>query len=184
LTLALEHSKEKTGRKFWILYAILICAGMWTHYFSAFCWIAHVVIIMVYFGGPKKIYKDKKLFKTLILTYGLAVLLYLPWIPSFFNQIKTVQNGFWIPEMSFETTADFISSALFFNKAQEVTSWGLIIGVSLIVVEFITFMKVYRETSIKNQSKLKGIFRKKSSFHQKVVSLFAKNNPVRQVYHP
>lgn len=157
LTLALEHSKEKSGRKFWILYAILICAGMWTHYFSAFCWIAHVVIIMVHFGGPKKIYKDKKLFKTLILTYGLAVLLYLPWIPSFFNQIKTVQNGFWIPEMSFETTADFISSALFFNKAQEVTSWGLIIGVLLIVIEFITFMKVYRETSIKNQSKLKTL---------------------------
>jgi len=154
LSLALENGAKKEGRKYWVIYAILMAVGMWTHYFSAFMWISQLVAIIVFFGGPKKIFKDKKLFKTILYTYIVAVILYLPWIPSFINQAKTVQNGFWIPEMSFEGAADFVSSALFFNKAQEVTSWGLVFGLLLIAVVIIAFVKICAKADNKLKQKL------------------------------
>ena len=156
LALALEKGKEKGGRKYWVIYAILMAVGMWTHYFSAFMWIAQLVMIVVHFGGPKKIFKDKKLFKTLLYTYIVAVVLYLPWIPSFFNQVKTVQgNGFWIPAMSFEGAADFISSTLFFNLGAEVTNYGLIFGVLLIILTIVAYKKILVSANEKTKEKLK-----------------------------
>ena len=157
LTLALEKGTDKKARKYWILYAIMIAIGMWTHYFSAFMWIAHVVAIVVHFGGFKKIFKDKKLFKTLFFTYAFAVLLYLPWIPAFFNQVKTVQSGFWIPPVSFSSMADFFTSVLFFNKAQEVTGWGFVFGAVLIVLFIATLITTYKKSSEKTKKKLKFV---------------------------
>lgn len=157
LMLALEKGKEKAGRKYWFIYALLICMGMWTHYFSAFAWIAHVVIILVHFGGFKKIFKDKKLFKTLLFTYGFAVLLYLPWIPSFFKQIVTVQSGFWIPPVSFEVMADLVSAILFFNLSADVTSWGWVFGTALIVFFILTFKGVFSKASKKERPMLRNL---------------------------
>ena len=154
LSLALEKGAEKAGRKWWILYAILIATGMWTHYFSAFAWIAHIMMIIYHFGGVKKIFKNKKLLKMIGITYGVAVALFIPWIPSFFKQIVTVQSGFWIPPVSFNAVADFIASALFFNKAQEVVSWGWVFGTALLVVFIISFVLVYKRANEKNRHKI------------------------------
>lgn len=44
LTLALEKGTERSGRKYWVVYAVLMAIGMWTHYFSAFMWIAQLVL--------------------------------------------------------------------------------------------------------------------------------------------
>lgn len=154
LSLALEKGTDKKGRKFWALYAIIIAIGMWTHYFSAFMWIAHVALIVYHFGGFKKIFKDKKLVRTLLFTYGFAVLLYLPWIPAFFNQVKTVQSGFWIPPVSFNSMADFFTSVLFFNKAQEVTGWGFVFGTALIAIFSLALIKIFKKTNVKTKKKL------------------------------
>ena len=155
LTLALEMAADKRGRKYWAIYAILISAGMWTHYFSAFMWLAHVVMIVVHFGGIKKIIDNKKLFRTIIFTYAFAVLLYLPWIPRFFTQIGSVQGGFWIPPISFSSMADFFTSVLFFNKAQEVTGWGFAFGVTLVVFFILALITIFRKASAKNKKYVK-----------------------------
>lgn len=149
---ALEKGTEKSGRKFWAIYAILVSIGMWTHYFSAFAWISHVVLILVHYGGFKKIFADKKLLKTLIFTYAFAVLLYLPWIPSFFKQVVTVQSGFWIPPVSFEVVADFITSIMFFNLSGEVTSWGWVFGTALIVCFIVAFRNALLHASKKEKA--------------------------------
>ncbi|MBQ2639123.1 glycosyltransferase family 39 protein [Candidatus Saccharibacteria bacterium] len=154
LSLALEKGTKREGRKYWIIYAVLVSIGMWTHYFSAFMWLSQFIAIIIFFGGPKKIFKDKEKLKTILLTYVLAILLFLPWIPSFFNQVKTVQQGFWIPAMSFETTADFVSSALFFNKAQEVTSWGLVFGLLLVFFAVLAYKKILKNVDKKIKSKI------------------------------
>jgi hypothetical protein len=83
--------------------------------------------------------------------------LFLPWVPSFFNQVKTVQSGFWIPALSFEVVADFVSSVLFFNKAQEVTSWGLIFGLLLIAFTIISYKKIIKNADEKLKKKLSFI---------------------------
>ena len=157
LSLALDYAKEKKGRKYWVIYALLVCAGMWTHYFTAFVWIAHVVAILVHFGGLRKIFRDKKLFRTLCLVYIFSIVLYLPWISSFFNQIRLVQRGFWIPPVSFEVAADYISSALFFNTSGQVTSWVFLVGVVLIIFFVIGFRRVLAKTNAKTKSRIRFI---------------------------
>ena len=155
LSLALDNAKEKKGRKYFVIYAILIAMGMWTHYFAAFAWIAHVVAIVVHFGGFKKLFKNKIVFKRLLFTYIFAVLLFVPWLPSFFKQIVTVQSGFWIPPVSFESMADFISASLFFATSEQVESWIWVFGMALIILFVTTFIKVYKKQSVKNKSRLK-----------------------------
>ena len=139
LSLALDHKDKKL---YWIVYAILIATGMWTHYFSAFMWLAHVALILIHFKGPKNILKDKKLTKTIIGTYILAIILYLPWIPSFFNQIKTVQSGFWIPPITLNTPINLLSNALFFKDAEDVTSWVAILGFLTLGLFIYAFLKL------------------------------------------
>ena len=155
LSLALDNAKEKKGRKYFVIYAILIAMGMWTHYFSAFAWIAHVVAIIVHFGGFKKLFKNKIVFKRLIFTYIFAVLLFVPWVPSFLKQIVTVQSGFWIPPVSFGSMADFVAAALFFTTADEVKSWAWVFGMALIVLFIITIVNVYKKQNTKNKARLK-----------------------------
>lgn len=154
LSLALEHKEKK---HYWIIYAILVSTGMWTHYFSAFVWIAHLVIIINHFGGIKKLFKDKKTLKTIILTYVLAVALYLPWIPSFFNQIKTVQSGFWIPPISLNTPADFLGNTLFFKDAADVTSWIAILGFTALGLFTYLALKLARTAKKREKQGIKAI---------------------------
>jgi 4-amino-4-deoxy-L-arabinose transferase-like glycosyltransferase len=155
LSLALDNAKEKKGRKYFVIYAILIAIGMWTHYFSAFAWIAHVVAIIVHFGGFKKLIKNKIVFKRLIFTYVFAVLLFVPWVPSFFKQIVTVQSGFWIPPVSFGSMADFIAASLFYNTGDGVESWAWVFGIALIVVFIVSLVNVYKSQKTKIKSRLK-----------------------------
>ena len=158
LTLALEKGKQKEGRKYWAIYAILMAVGMWTHYFSAFMWIAQLVMIIIHFGGPKKIYKDRDLFITLLATYAFAIILFLPWMPSFFNQVKTVQQGFWIPSLSFSVAADFIGSILFSAPAADATSWIFIFGALLIVAFVMAYKKIFATAKEKTKTRLKFVW--------------------------
>ena len=155
LSLALDNFGKKGGKKYLVIYAILIALGMWTHYFSAFAWIAHLVIIVVHFGGFKKIFKNKKVLKPLLFTYIGAILLFAPWFPSFVSQILTVQSGFWIPPVSFGSVADFVSSTLFFNLGADVVSWAWVFGVALIVMFTIAFKKVYKEQTAKKKARIR-----------------------------
>ena len=157
LTLALEKGTERSGRKYWAAYAILMTIGMWTHYFSAFMWIAQLVLIVKKMGGVKTIIKETAKRRTILLVYSLAAILYLPWLPSFYSQVKTVQAGFWIPPVSFETMGDFTASLLFFNKAQEVTGWGLMFGLLLLVGFGMGLNQTFKTVKAEERQKLKDV---------------------------
>ena len=46
LQLAIDNGKKI----WWIIYAVLVAAGMWTHYFAAFAWCAHLVYLLITYG--------------------------------------------------------------------------------------------------------------------------------------
>ena len=120
LDLALETKKTR----YYILYAVLISLGMWTHYFTAIAWIAHIVYY--------KITKRAKIFeKKMLLTYIGAVALFVPWMPSLFKQFLEVESGFWIPGISILTPVDYATQSLIFA---EVTKGGVNILTGLLVL--------------------------------------------------
>lgn len=136
-TYVLDIALETKKTRYYILYAILISLGMWTHYFTAIAWLAHIIYYMA--ARRAKIW-DKKF----LLTYALAVLLYIPWIPSFLAQTNSVQSGFWIPELSFGTVASYISEALIFKDASAAKNWLVVLLLATILAVIFAGAKVYR----------------------------------------
>jgi hypothetical protein len=67
------------GRKGSLL-GYIACVGLmsYTYYFSAFVLVAQVIIVLWF-------YRDK--FKRLLLAYGAVLLLFLPWLPIWLNQM-------------------------------------------------------------------------------------------------
>ena len=138
-TYALDLALETKKKRYYIIYAILISLGMWTHYFTALAWIAH----LIYITAVKKI----NIFKSSFLwTYALAVLSYLPWIPAFLTQTATVQQGFWIPGVTFSTIPDYISEVTVYKEfATNVEAWWAL----LLIVWFIVFGIIFFKTKKK-----------------------------------
>ncbi len=120
LLLRLRDSHSKLG---WLGYGLLISAGMWTHYFTAFVWLAHWVwrAIEVRKGTLKRFWTLEWL-----LAYAFAVLLFLPWLPTAVKQTITVQGGFWIPALSAYTPIDYTSNALLYREYGAVNNWWTI----------------------------------------------------------
>lgn len=103
-TFILAKALQTKKRRYWIIYAVLVSLGMWTHYFTSLAWLTHLIFIYKKQGSLKKLFHQKEA----ILSYILSVLLYLPWLPFFLKQFSNVQRAFWIPSISLKTPVDFI----------------------------------------------------------------------------
>lgn len=117
-TYTLELAIDTKKRKFWIIYGVLISLGMWTHYFTALIWLAQLAYLIF-------VYRKKIFQKNIITSYVLAVILYLPWLPSLIKQTGVVQSGFWIGDTSISTISDFFTNTFFYLDAGKVIGWIL-----------------------------------------------------------
>lgn len=130
-TYALDLALETKKNRYYILYAVLISLGMWTHYFTALAWLAHIAYYV--FVKHEKFFSRK-----MILTYALAVAMFLPWFPSLIHQVINVEgSGFWIPSFSLQSPADYLSQSLMYSTAEYAIGWLALAGI--IVVIFTTF---------------------------------------------
>lgn len=156
---ALDTKDPKKSRRLWFFYAILIALGMWTHYFTATAWIAQLVYILYRQGifkkdGLKKFWQDKVRRNTILQTYGLAVLCYIPWIPFFFKQTMSVQAGFWIGPVNLEALANFFSESLLYIAPRELKNWLLPLFIALISLIMFLSLRVFRKSDSMYQQNL------------------------------
>lgn len=141
-TYILFKAIDSNSRKYWLFYGLTISLGMWTHYFTAFAWLAHLVFL--FFHYRKEIFN-----RNIIYSYLLAILVFLPWLPILFAQTKRVQSGFWIPPVSLTTLPSFFYHA-FFSES----TWyaflpiKIITSLSLIVIAYITYRKLKKTKSL------------------------------------
>lgn len=71
--------RAQTNKSLWVLYAVLVAAGMYTLYMTVIIWLAHFVWLTVH-------YRKRLLRQPWFLSFCLAVLLFLPYVPTFFYQ--------------------------------------------------------------------------------------------------
>lgn len=126
-------------KKYWYIYGVLLALGMWTHYFVALLWVAHLVYLLMIYG--KKIWKQKEI----VRGYILAVVLYLPWLPWFISQSLTVQGGFWIGEASVNTVNNYITNSLVYLDANTALSWVMFLVMFVVVMAIIFVPRVYKK---------------------------------------
>ena len=140
-TYVLQLAIDNREKKWWVLYAFLIALGMWTQYFTALAWVAHLVYLCF-------VYKKKIFSKKIILTYVLAVALFLPWLPSLYAQTKSVEGGFWIGATSIETLAGFWTEARLYLQAYKTENWFLILSIIDLITVLAIFIKTHKKVKL------------------------------------
>lgn len=126
LVLALENRKQA---KHWIIYAVLMAAGLYTHYFTVFALAAHWIYLLVQTRPDQlKIGKTAWLTREWWLANIAIVVLWLPWVPNFIGQFTRGQGISWIPAVTSSTLPGGIWQDLTFTDGGQIPSvlfWGV-----------------------------------------------------------
>ncbi len=137
--LALAYKSKK--RKLWILYGVLVGAGMLTHYFTALIWLTHWIWRA---DVIRQVTKKKDFFVNYfsdawIMSNAVAFGIFFVWLPFFLAQFFVVQTeGFWHSPVSLDSIRNFFVYALVFDQASNIVGWGSfgLLSMSLILVLF------------------------------------------------
>ena len=143
LVLVTAISRDKKGKWnfWWLLYGVMLAAGMMTHYFMALVFVAQLAYLIYHYRA--KIWR-----LDLILGYVVAILLFVPWLPKCLVQITNVQGGFWIPELTVATGFNFLIEGLvYLPDATWIKNWEAflvlmaLVGLVYLTVKFVKTMK-------------------------------------------
>jgi uncharacterized membrane protein len=123
---ALDTSKKMQWR-YYATYAVLVALGVYTLYYMALLWIAHVVWLVWL-----RLRTKQPLFTApWLLAYAGSVLLFLPWLPTFLQQVN---NGA-LAQISQPLTLENLLGIVSFNFVyQPVWQLGPIISVVVLFV--------------------------------------------------
>jgi uncharacterized membrane protein len=123
-------TSKYSSYKSWLLYAIIIAAGLYTHYYTLFIIPAHIVYLGWVRGGLLPVLRDKKWW------FGnlLAAAMFVPWLPSAFAQMTRVGAGFWIPPVNGETVPNTFMQFLAFIPSWAYSGWIAGILITLFVM--------------------------------------------------
>lgn len=97
----LLRALESRRKRDWVFYALSAVAAFYTHYYLLFSIAAQALYALyaVYKSGSwKRPLKDNQLVN-LVMAGAIALVIYIPWVPSLLQQIKRVSGGYWIPPM-------------------------------------------------------------------------------------
>lgn len=140
-TYVLLRAVGSKDKKWWIAYAVLVAAGMWTNYFMALVWVTHALWFLYEHR------KNSDVFKAWKGALIWALVLYLPWLPMLLFRYGEVQaNGFWIKPLSLDTITSTITQSVLFRSATDTQAWyaiGLIIMLTLLSVMGRTVYKTF-----------------------------------------
>lgn len=149
-TLVFYKLLHSTKKRWAVLYGILICLGMWTHYFTAVIWLAHWLYRYIYLR--RHALRGKRLAKAFfdrnwLLAHGLAIACYLPWIPVALKQMSGLGGGFWIPSLTVNTLSDYLSQFLMYQNGGDIGGWLVVMVLGVIVLASWLGYQVYRRSS-------------------------------------
>lgn len=137
----------------YLLYALSIAAGLYTHYFAALAVIAFWVYLVI-LQKPHNWKLNKTIFLSLRwwLANLLALMLFLPWIPNMIAQLRRAQGLGWLPKTTLWTYHDTIWQFFTFTDAHKLASMLYLIFPILIIVAAI--IVIYNDKTKPRYSRL------------------------------
>ena len=89
----------------WLAYAATASAGIYTHYYVAFILIAQGLFVLYTIAHNTRSFSPLSWvrnthFHFFFLSSSLITISYLPWLPTFWSQLRQVQDAFWIPPIN------------------------------------------------------------------------------------
>ncbi len=141
-TYALITAKASKGWRMWVVYAVLVALGMYTLYMTLVIWLAHFVWLLV--GTLKD--KKRAPLKTWkwLYAYGLAVLLFAAYVPTFIHQ--TLYSA--LPGVGSSITltkfGDMVSVLFTFTPEWKLGGWLSLLIIAGIILVSVVGVRVYR----------------------------------------
>jgi uncharacterized membrane protein len=142
LLLALKNKKWK----WWLLYALSVSAGIYTHYYIFFSVFAQGLFFIFWIFKEERFnfihWLKNRNFQLGSISYLLVAVSYLPWFKTFFHQLRQVQESYWIPPLNVWsvpvtlyklTTGQGIDPAKF--------GW-LLIGLTIVIIFVLIFFLI------------------------------------------
>lgn len=123
--------KSKDNRKKWlIIYSVLVALGVFTLYYLVLLWAAHVVWLALTAARHK--WRVIAL-KPYLYAYAGAIILFLPWLPTFMKQVSNDALAPIGQPMNYEQ----LSGVLSFNILYQPT-YGLTVPLTVVLLAFLT----------------------------------------------
>jgi mannosyltransferase len=155
-TYVLIRATQENKRRLWVVYGLLVALGMWTHYFTAFAWLAHWawrVVTTRQKGDTGKVYWKKFFSKGWVLAYSIAAVVFLPWLVVMGYQLSVVQaSGFWIGPVSVNSPSNYLTNFFYYLEYYQTQSWLAFLLIGIVALTIALLPKVYRKLSEKERS--------------------------------
>ncbi|WP_223489166.1 glycosyltransferase family 39 protein [Pseudomonas sp. A-RE-19] len=96
--------KAPDQKRYPILYVLLMTAAFYTHYFAALCVLVH----WLFCWRVSNVRGSVLPVRAWIVANGAIVVLYLPWLPDFIDQLLRMDGLEWIPPLTWPTALTFV----------------------------------------------------------------------------
>ncbi len=87
------------ANKHWLLFWVYGILTAYTQYYACVAVIAIYIAVFVFYA----VMAHKNKIGKVLLCAGLSVLAYLPWLPFFFSQVRTVSSSYWIQPLTWKS---------------------------------------------------------------------------------
>ncbi len=152
LVIQLERKRSQRTTVVWAGYAVFMALALYTHYFTGFMILVHLIYVFLYDTKPTKaslvkrpLARVKQLDKNWIFSLVGTFVLFLPWLPTLIKQFTTVNNGFWIPDASLRSIGILLSKLFIFRGLGQFSAPNLIlITVVTLLLIWVTY-SAYKE---------------------------------------
>ncbi len=136
----------KTRKQKWLLYgsyAVLVALGVYTLYYTAIVWIAHLVwLIWVTYKAKQPLTKQPWL-----LAYLGSVLLFLPWLPTFVSQISNGALAAISQPLTVDNLVGIVSFQFLYQPTWQLNAIWSLVFVALVVALSILVVRGVRHIS-------------------------------------
>lgn len=154
-THVLMKATEQNKRTLWVVYGLLVALGMWTHYFTAFVWLAHwawSAIIIAKKGTSFKVFWKSFFTKNWVLAHVIAVGVFLPWLVVMGYQLTVVQaSGFWIGPVSVNTPVNYLTNFFYYLEYYQTQSWLALLMIGIVLLMAILLPITYKRLGQKEK---------------------------------
>ena len=134
----LTQLSEKFNLKSAILFVFFSTLGIYTHYYMFFVLGAQGIYLLLFSakGGPAFGW-DRKIFLRMTGLYVICAILYLPWLPFLFGQLKSVAGDYWIGGVDKHTHYEALLRILGGEEKNLIRPWLFSLSLILLTIGLI-----------------------------------------------
>lgn len=150
LVAALETKAKSRQWKLYVIYALLLALGIYTHYLMALLLAVHLVWLVW------RAYREKqRIFKTpwFVAITG-AVVLFLPWVPALISRLGDSAQTATAQPMSVDSLAGIVSFTFLYQPAWQLGGYGTILLAFLTAALCVFVVRAFKKASKKERDYL------------------------------